>query len=124
MRQRRRHSLAFKQQVVGEAAVAGVSVAAVARRHGLNANMVHMWRRDPRFRQNGATESSFLSVSVEDPAPIDAVADVDRIETPEPRSSPARPIEMVLPCGVRLHVHTDTDEALLARVVRALRAAS
>lgn len=48
-RQRRRYSKAFKREVVAEMLEAGASVSAVARRHGLNANMVFMWRRDPRF---------------------------------------------------------------------------
>ena len=42
---RRRYSVDFKRQIVAEAAVAGVSVSSVARRHGLNANLIFNWRR-------------------------------------------------------------------------------
>jgi transposase len=42
---RRRHSEELKAQVVAECAQPGASVAAVALAHGLNANVVHKWRR-------------------------------------------------------------------------------
>lgn len=41
----RRHSRAFKEQVLAECRELGESVAAVARRHGLNDNLIHNWRR-------------------------------------------------------------------------------
>ena len=44
-RSRRVHSAAFKAQVVTESEAAGASVAQVALRHGVNANLVHRWRR-------------------------------------------------------------------------------
>ena len=40
---RRRYSPQFKAQVMEEASQDGVSVAAVARRHNLNANLLHKW---------------------------------------------------------------------------------
>ena len=40
---RRRYSPRFKVQVIEEALQDGVSVAAVARRHNLNANLLHKW---------------------------------------------------------------------------------
>jgi transposase-like protein len=42
-RRRRRHSAEFKQAVIGECMRPGVSVAAVALHHGLNANMLRKW---------------------------------------------------------------------------------
>ena len=42
---RRRHSGELKQQVLAECDAAGASVAQVALAHGLNANLVHKWRR-------------------------------------------------------------------------------
>ena len=41
---RRRHANDFKKAVLDEC-VAGVSVASVAMAHGINANLVHKWRR-------------------------------------------------------------------------------
>jgi transposase len=44
-RQRRRHDAELKQRVLAECDVPGASVARVALAHGLNANLVHKWRR-------------------------------------------------------------------------------
>jgi transposase-like protein len=48
-RPRRSYTRAFKLGVVAETREPGVSVAGVARRHGMNANVVFHWLRDPRF---------------------------------------------------------------------------
>jgi len=42
---RRRHSAELKAQVLSECAQPGASVAGVALSHGINANVVHKWRR-------------------------------------------------------------------------------
>jgi transposase len=42
---RRRHSAELKQQVLAACDTPGASVAQVALAHGLNANLVHKWRR-------------------------------------------------------------------------------
>jgi transposase-like protein len=42
---RRRHSAELKAQVLSECARPGASVAGVALTHGINANVVHKWRR-------------------------------------------------------------------------------
>ena len=42
---RRRHSSELKTRVLAECDAPGSSVAAVAQAHGLNANLVHKWRR-------------------------------------------------------------------------------
>ena len=42
---RRRHSAALKAQVLSECMHPGASVAGVALSHGINANVVHKWRR-------------------------------------------------------------------------------
>jgi transposase len=42
---RRRHDRELKDQVLSECEVPGASVAQVALAHGLNANLVHKWRR-------------------------------------------------------------------------------
>ena len=38
-----------KRSICAQAGVAGVSVAQVARRYAMNANLIHKWLRDPRF---------------------------------------------------------------------------
>ena len=42
---RRRYSMATKAQVVAECAKPGASVAKIAMAHGINANVVHRWRK-------------------------------------------------------------------------------
>jgi transposase len=44
-RQRRRHGPQLKRQILDACAQPGASVAAVALAHGINANLVHKWRR-------------------------------------------------------------------------------
>ena len=44
----RQHPPALRQQVLTECDQPGASVARVAQSHGLNANMVHAWRRQER----------------------------------------------------------------------------
>jgi transposase len=44
-KQRRRHSAAFKAQILAACSEPGASVAAVALSFGLNDNLVHQWRR-------------------------------------------------------------------------------
>ena len=43
---RRFYSPAFKLQVVGQCAEPGASIAAVALKHAINANIVHRWLRE------------------------------------------------------------------------------
>jgi transposase len=45
---RRRYSREFKAQVMAECDVPGASVAKVAMSHGINANVVHGWRKRAR----------------------------------------------------------------------------
>jgi transposase-like protein len=47
---RRRHGAEVKAKVLAECDEPGASVAAVAQSHGLNANLVHKWRRECRQR--------------------------------------------------------------------------
>lgn len=42
---RRRYSAEFKTQILGECSQPAASVAGVALSHGINANVVHKWRR-------------------------------------------------------------------------------
>jgi transposase len=63
---RRRHSAELKAQVLSECAQPGTSVASVALSYGINANIVHKWRR-----LAGAVPlpaASFVPVAL--PAPI------------------------------------------------------
>ena len=57
---------AFKRQVVAETFERGATVAAVARVHGPNANMIFQWRKDERFMPSAVDlEPQFLPVEIE-----------------------------------------------------------
>ena len=81
---RRRHSDDLKAQVLRECNEPGTSVAAVALRHSLNANLVHKWRRhaqcDLAARQSPAA-APFIALPVYPvPEPVPALAADIRIE--------------------------------------------
>lgn len=61
---RRRHDPELKRQVLAECAASGASVAKVAMSHGLNANLVHKWRRLAALDRDVAIASAFVPVSV------------------------------------------------------------
>ena len=48
-RKRRSWSDDEKREICQQTTVPGVSVAQVARRYSMNANMIHTWLKDPRF---------------------------------------------------------------------------
>ena len=52
---RRRHSAELKDKVLAACEEPGASVAAVAQVHGLNANLVHKWRRCQDGRRLSST---------------------------------------------------------------------
>jgi transposase len=71
----------FKAQVVAECEQPGASVAKVALAHGLNANMLHTWRRDVRASPAGGrsgAQPEFVSLPV--PAPTAPTTSSIRIE--------------------------------------------
>jgi transposase len=109
--QRRRHSKEFKRRVVAETYEPGASVAAVARRHDLNANMVFLWRRDPRFgpARNAAV---FLPVEVS----------ASEVSTPAVAVSDAGDgrIEIALASGHRLTLSGAFDVDAVLRLARGL----
>ena len=62
---RRRHSAEVKARVLAECAEPGASVARVAMAHGINANVVHKWRRNASGKLLAAP-ASFVPVSVQE----------------------------------------------------------
>lgn len=61
-----------KREICTQTRIEGVSVAQVARRYAMNANLIHKWLRDPRFSEHaggdaGAVSTAgFLPVEIED----------------------------------------------------------
>ena len=108
---RQSYSKAFKRRVVAETLAPGASVAGVARSHGLNANMIFLWRRDPRFGPGG-DGAAFLPVELSEPG-------TPPLEVPESRSTESR-IEIVLRSGHRLVLGGSFDPDLVLRLARGL----
>ena len=110
-RKRRSYSTAFKRRVVAETLEPGASVAAVARRHGLNANMVFLWRGDPRFGP-GRDAAVFLPVEVK-PAEVPV--------TSEPAGAcGAGQLEIALVSGHRLMLGGAFDVEVVLHLARGL----
>src|SRR3954470_10640562 len=79
-RRYRRWSAEEKRSICGETRAPGVSVAQVARRHALNANLIFKWLKDRRFSPADAGET----------APVFLPVEIHGAEVPEARMmSPA-----------------------------------
>jgi len=65
-RQRRRHSLEFKAQVLAACAEPDASIAAVAQRFNINANLIHKWRR-PAETMRPPKNGDFVKVALPRP---------------------------------------------------------
>jgi len=61
---RRRHSAEFKARVLADCAQEGASVARVALSHGINANVVHKWRREAAARVEAVPAASFVPLAL------------------------------------------------------------
>jgi transposase len=99
---RRRHSEQFKAQVLAAAAEPGASVSAVALSFGVNANLVHQWRRGRGFKadriasSDAASEASPQFVALALPAPPAAAS------APTAKSAPAEAIRAEIRRGALL----------------------
>lgn len=68
-RKRRRYSGELKAQILAECAEPGASVAKVALSHGMNANIVHGWRKQVRESESppATVRQEFVPVTVAPP---------------------------------------------------------
>lgn len=153
-RSRRVWSEEEKRRIVAEASQAGASVADIARRHGMNANLLFTWRRAAQAAARGgelngaaadgqpaatslASEApAFLPLGVfepgEDgepaliaaPAPMAASQPSPRARAGLVRDERPGVIEIDLADGTRLRVDAFVNERALRRVMAVLRATS
>lgn len=63
-RKRRRYSRELKDQIISECEAPGASVAKVALSHGINANIVHGWRKLAGRSQPAVARPEFVPVAV------------------------------------------------------------
>jgi transposase len=123
---RGRYSLDFKLKVLKETFAPGTSVAVVARRHGMNANVIFRWKKE--FREGRLGEGAPRAdkqLRESDFVPVRVVQDVPALPAPERIKPAARAkpgvIHLTLPGGFALRVDADIDDAALRRVLRAVR---
>ena len=96
----------------------GVSVAQVALRYTVSANLIFKWLRDPKYRPKPGTESEeadlrFLPVEIVKEAPLIR-------QLPAAHSQIEIEIEIELAGGHRMRISGGYDPEALARLIRGL----
>ena len=106
---RRRWSWKEKAQIVAESLAPDAVASVIARRYGLHRNQLYAWRKELRETEaaDGGAPSSFDFVPV--------------VISEEPAAAGAPAIEIEL-LGARVRVSPGADPALLAEVLRTLKA--
>ena len=103
-----------KRSICLQTTAPDVSVAQVARRYGLNANLIFKWVRDPRFVPGAAHSVAqapcFLPVEIV----RHAAPDAERLPVSDGQ------IEVELAGGHRLRISGSYDPEALARLIRGL----
>jgi transposase len=110
-RRRRTWSADQKQQIIAESFAPGASVAEVARRYGLNSNLLFTWRKR---EQTGRDVGEPMNI-----VPVRVVTDAAPVVLPAGPGSTGR-MEIVLVGGERIIVGPDVDATALARIIKAL----
>lgn len=99
---RRRPGLELKQIVLAECAEPGAFVASVALKYGLNANLVHKWRRlaqrGDAAAAAGAHPPQFIPIAVPQPAPLQQDIRVELRRGPT-TISVTRPVTAAVECA-------------------------
>lgn len=111
-----------KRSICFQTTAAGVSVAQVARRYAMNANMVFKWLRDPRYAPDpemsvedlSADTSRFLPVEI-----VDQPLSEERALATDPIPTQST-IEIDIAGGHRLRIIGGYDPEALARLIRGL----
>jgi transposase len=122
---RRIRTLAEKLSILEEVDRPGASIAAVARRHGINANLLFAWRR---LHQRGALEAQrhappLLPVEITSPT-ITPTQRTNVQPKRVPRSRTNRmpevhsgAIEIMLPGDVRVRLSGEAERVVLAQIL-------
>ena len=77
-RNRRNHSPVLKAQILRECEAPGASVARVALTHGINANVVHTWRKLARERPlHPVAAPSFVPLTIEPASQTERRIDIE-----------------------------------------------
>ena len=122
-RSRRQHERAFKDDMVAQSLFPGASVAAIAMKGGINANLLFKWRRE-HLRMKVLAAPAVANL-----LPVCVIPNDDPIPTTQPSAAVAPAVSRdVCPgvieveiAGAQLRVRGVVDEAMLGLVLRALR---
>ena len=102
----------------------GVSVAQVARRYAMNANLIHKWLRDPRFAPDEAAPEAlateFLPIEIEGAAPP---SPLPQLPAPPPVSGTplsAQRVDITLSDGRRILIEGTTALSAVMVLVEGL----
>ena len=116
-----------KCSICTQARAPGVSVAEVARRYAMNANLIHKWLRDPRFAPEeeagevpDVIEAGFVAVEIADAVPLPSHSDM-HVSAPaltEPVS--AQRVDITLSDGRRILVEGTTALSAVLSLVEGL----
>jgi transposase len=104
-----------KRSICFQTAAPGVSVAQVALRYAVNANLIFKWRRDPRYAPDPvpapglSAGSRFLPVEI-----------VETVRAPSAPPVAENLIEIELAGGHRMRISGSYDPEALARLIRGL----
>ena len=111
---RRWHPISEKLKIVKLALQPGVSVAEVARAHGVNANQVFTWRR--AFERGELSEpcAALIPVTVSNP-------EDERRESEASAASAGGAIHIELPGRALISVESGADPVLLRSILESLR---
>ncbi len=109
VRKRRSWTRGEKRRIVAESLVEGASIAEVARRHELNANLLFTWRRKMGVEPSGQNDRTPI-------LPVTIIAEAAE----EARRESSGQMEIVLFEGERIIVWSDVEPAALSRVLKAL----
>jgi transposase len=118
---RRKYTVEEKRAMVEETQVHGASVPEVAQRHGVNANLLSVWRRLYRrgllSSEARSGVASLLPVEVSTPTMLPTERAVARKATKPDRSIS---VEVVFAGGQRLRISGAVDRPLLRELIAAL----
>jgi transposase len=113
-RRRRTWSADQKRRIIEESFAPGASVAEVARRYGLNSNLLFTWRRQEQAASRASDAGDRVNI-----VPVRVVRD-DALAAPAATPSSVGRMEIVLVGGERIIVGPDVDAMALTRIIKAL----
>jgi transposase len=118
-----------KRTICAQTLTPGVSVAQVARRYSMNANLIFKWLKDPRFAieessvptADAVVESIFLPIEIEAPSLESADPARDARDPPCPIVSAQR-VDITLSDGRRILVEGSTALSSVVGLIHGLTA--